>query len=165
MRSCDSSRNLGEDRIAYEFTLTCHLPATPVEVYDAWLDSRRHSQMTGGAAKMSRRVDAAVSAWDGYITGKNLELTPGVRIKQSWRTSEFPDDHPDSTIVVSLAPLKSGCELTLKHTGVPDGQTSYELEGWKSQYFLPMADYFAKLAGKSAEVGRGPRGPTLRRGR
>ena len=51
--------------------------------------------MTGGDAEVSERVGAAYSAWDGYITGRNVELVPGRSIVQTWRTSEFADDDPD----------------------------------------------------------------------
>ena len=61
--------------------------------------------MTGAKAKASKKVGAAFSAWDGYIVGKNVELVPGKRIVQSWRTSEFGPNDPDSTITVTLAPI------------------------------------------------------------
>ena len=77
----------------YTFTLTTTIPASPEEIYQAWLDSLGHSEMTGGAATMSDQIGAAVSAWDGYISGRNLELVPGERIVQSWRTTEFADEH------------------------------------------------------------------------
>ena len=77
----------------YTFTLTTTIPASPEEIYQAWLDSLAHSEMTGGAANMSEQIGAEVSAWDGYISGRNLELVPGERIVQSWRTSEFADEH------------------------------------------------------------------------
>lgn len=128
--------------MGYAFELTCELPATPDEVYDAWLNSAKHSAMTGGEAKASKRDGAAHSAWDGYITGRNVELVPGRKIVQTWRTSQFPDDHPDSTLTVSLAPIATGTKLTLLHEGVPDGQTSYELGGWEDNYFAPMKAYF-----------------------
>ena len=79
----------------YTFTLTAAIPASPREIYEAWLDSLGHSEMTGGEASMSDVVGADVSAWDGYISGRNLELIPGERIVQSWRTSEFADEHED----------------------------------------------------------------------
>ena len=71
---------------------------SPEEIYQAWLDSLAHSEMTGGEANMSDQIGAEVSAWDGYISGRNLELVPGERIVQSWRTSEFADEHGDSVI-------------------------------------------------------------------
>jgi activator of HSP90 ATPase len=130
--------------VTYGFTLSCNLPATPEAVYDAWLDSASHSEMTGGAAKVDKRVGGAYSAWDGYITGKTLELIPGKRIVQSWRTSRFAATDPDSTITVELAPAETGTRLTLIHSGVPDGQTSYENGGWQDNYFAPMNAYFGR---------------------
>jgi len=129
----------------YTYTLTTVIPATPQEVYRAWLDSEAHSEMTGGDAVMSGEVGAEVSAWDGYITGSNLELVPGERIVQSWRTSEFTDEHGDSIVTVMLEPVDEGTLLTLIHSNVPDEHTSYEEGGWESQYFEPMKIYFAGL--------------------
>ena len=81
--------------MTYDFKLSCTLPATPQAVYDAWLDSAAHGAMTGGAAKIAKHVGGPYSAWDGYIAGKTLELIPGKRIVQSWRTSEFAAGDPD----------------------------------------------------------------------
>jgi len=130
--------------MAYTFTLNALIPAPASKIYDAWLDSAGHSAMTGGKASMSSDIGADVSAWDGYIIGRNLELAPGRRIVQSWRTPEFPDDHADSIINVTLAAAPGGTLLTLVHSNVPDGQTSYEQGGWQEHYFEPMQDYFAR---------------------
>ena len=126
----------------YTFTLTTTIPASPDEIYQAWLDSLAHSEMTGGAAKMSEQLGAEVSAWDGYISGRNLELIPGERIVQSWRTSEFADEHGDSVITILLEEADEGTLLTLEHSNVPDEQRSYEEAGWQENYFEPMVAYF-----------------------
>jgi uncharacterized protein YndB with AHSA1/START domain len=128
----------------YAFTLTTTIPASAQEIYEAWLDSLLHSEMTGSEAIMSDEVGAEVAAWDGYITGRNLKLVPGERIVQSWRTSEFTDEHEDSIITVTLEEVADGTLLTLVHSKVPDGQTSYERGGWQLHYFEPMKEYFAK---------------------
>ena len=96
------ARGSRESRMPYTFTLTATIPASPEEIYQAWLDSIGHSEMTGGEATTSDEVGAEVSAWDGYISGRNLELVPGERIVQSWRTSEFGDEEEDSVITVVL---------------------------------------------------------------
>jgi uncharacterized protein YndB with AHSA1/START domain len=129
--------------VPYGFTLTTTLPASPQEIYDAWLDSVGHSEMTGGDARMSDETGADVSAWDGYITGRNVELVPGERIVQSWRTTNFTDEHEDSLITVTLEKVEGGTLLTLWHTNVPDAQTSYEQGGWQQHYFDPMKEYFS----------------------
>ena len=85
----------------YTYDADRHVPATPEEIYRGLArQPRRIPQMTGGEASMSDQVGAEVSAWDGYITGRNLELVPGERIVQSWRTSDFSDEHEDSVITV-----------------------------------------------------------------
>lgn len=139
----------------YTYTLTSILPASAQEIYDAWLDSLAHSAMTGGEATTSDEIGAEVSAWDGYISGRNLELVPGERIVQSWRTTEFTDEHGDSIVTVTLEDADDGTVLTLVHSNVPDEQRSYEESGWESKYFEPMKVYFDNL--KQAAAGSPPK--------
>lgn len=42
----------------YSFTLNATIPAPAQEIYEAWLDSLVHSEMTGGKASMSDEIDA-----------------------------------------------------------------------------------------------------------
>jgi uncharacterized protein YndB with AHSA1/START domain len=133
--------------VPYNFTLTTLIPASPQEIYDAWLDTVTHSEMIGGNAIMSDEIGAEVSAHDGYIAGRNLELVPGERIVQSWRTTQFTDEHEDSIITVTLEDADGGALLTLVHSNVPDDQTSYEQGGWEEYYFEPMKTYFSEIKG------------------
>jgi uncharacterized protein YndB with AHSA1/START domain len=142
-----------EVQMPYTYTLTSVIPATPQEVYDAWLDSVSHSEMTGGDAVMSAEVGADVSAWDGYITGRNLELVPGERIVQSWRTTKFGDEQADSVVTITLEDAEEGTLLTLVHSNVPDEQRNYEEGGWESNYFEPMRAYFARFDEEDEEEG------------
>lgn len=130
----------------FEFTVSDTVPASPQQVYDAWLDSRGHSEMTGAEAHMSAKIGDAVSAWDGYITGRNLELDRPSRIVQSWRSAEFDDGDPDSKIVVVLEPVANGTRLSITHGNVPDGHTGYQNGGWQQHYFEPMKRYFRSRA-------------------
>ena len=128
--------------MSIEFVVSAVIPATPQEVYRAWLTSDGHSGMTGSPAKVSDQVGGVFDAWDGYIHGKNLELVPNKRIVQAWRTSEFSQDEPDSRIEVTLEPVGSQTKLTLKHTGLPPHGGQYE-SGWVESYFEPMKEYFS----------------------
>ena len=110
----------------FAFTLTDVIPATPQQIYDAWLDGRGHSKMTGSAAKAKPTEGAAFSAWGGYIKGKNLVPVPGRRIVQSWRTTKFTKQDPDSRIEVLLDAVPEG---TLGHAA------SHQCSGWP--YRLP----------------------------
>lgn len=134
--------------MAESFKISAVLPAPPERVYQAWLSGKEHAAMTGGAAKGSARVGGAFTAWDGYIQGKVLKLERNKRIVQSWRTSEFPADSPDSRIDVLLEPSARGTKLTLVQTDIPDGQGRQYRDGWKEHYFEPMKRYFISSAKK-----------------
>ena len=127
--------------MAIEFTVSTLIPASPDEVYQAWLTSEGHSQMTGSPAKVSAQVGGEFTAWDGYIHGKNLELRRSKRIVQAWRTSEFSASEPDSRIEISLEAVGDQTKLTLHHTGLPPHGGQYE-QGWVESYFEPMQEYF-----------------------
>lgn len=124
-----------------EFTIQTHLPASPESIYKGWLDSSTHSRMTGGEAIISPEIKAEFSAWDEYITGKNLELVPGKRIVQAWRTVEFSESDPDSRLEILLAAEDKGTKITLIHSNLPDDGMKYK-QGWIDNYFDPMKTYF-----------------------
>lgn len=125
-----------------EFQIKTSFPVPPQKIYDLWLDSVGHSEMTGGGAECSSADGGEFSAWEGYISGKNVELKEPNLIKQSWRTSEFKDSDPDSEIQIDLKEIPEGTEFTLTHKGIPPGQPNYE-QGWWDFYLNPMSDYFS----------------------
>ena len=117
----------------------------PSVIYIAWLTSYLHEKMTGGAASCGNTVGDAFSAWDGYITGKNIELVENEKIVQSWRTSEFDKGDEDSILTVSLKKVKGGTKVTLNQTNIPEGQTQYK-KGWIDHYFTPMKAFFSQVS-------------------
>ena len=126
------------------FKVSAVIPAKPAEIYKAWLSSKGHSAMTGSTAKVTGKVGGKFTAWDGYIFGKTLELESDRRIVQAWRTSEFPDEAPDSRLEVLLVETKTGTKVTLTHTEIPEGQAEGYKQGWEDFYFRPMKEYFGK---------------------
>jgi uncharacterized protein YndB with AHSA1/START domain len=124
------------------FVLSTVLPASPRQLYDAWMSSREHGAFTGDAALIEARVNGGFSAFSGYITGRTLELEPPRRIVQSWRTTEFPEGSPDSRLEVIFEAVTGGTRLTLRHSQLPGGQGPQYETGWKENYFVPMAGYF-----------------------
>jgi len=69
---------------------------------------------------------------------------PYRRIVQTWRTTQFTDEHADSVITVTLEDVVRGTLLTLVHSNVPDDQTGYEAGGWQTHYFQPMQAFFRR---------------------
>jgi len=127
----------------FEFTVADVIPATPQQIYDAWLDSRGHAEITGGQpAQISNEPGAVFTVWNGYITGRNIALEPPRRIVQAWRTTKFTAGDADSQIEVLLEPVAGGTKVTVHHTNVPDGHTSYRDGGWQRSYFDTMKKHF-----------------------
>jgi uncharacterized protein YndB with AHSA1/START domain len=118
--------------------------ASAQQVYEAWMDSRKHAEFTSDTADIQPEPGGSFTIGSGYITGRNLELEPYRRIVQAWRTTEFPDAAPDSWLEVILEDTPEGCALTLNQKNVPEDQVESYREGWQEYYFEPLQNYFAK---------------------
>ena len=135
-------------------TLRFTLPVPASKVYDAWLDSAQHTAMTGARATASREVGDEFTAWDGYIRGKNLLLIENQKIVQSWRSSEFPDEAPDSVLSIRLTERHGITEVELEHADIPPGQSVQYQSGWIEFYVNPMQKYFATQAVRPAAAAK-----------
>ena len=124
-----------------QFELKATFSASPQTIYDTWLDSEGHSNMTGAEASITSNIGDEFTAWDGYISGKNVQLEPGKKIIQAWRTTEFADDDPDSVVEITFEANEEGTLLTLKHSNLSEEGEQY-IKGWEDYYFAPMAEYF-----------------------
>ncbi len=129
-------------RCPNSFQISTILPAGPERIYKAWLDSSEHSLFTGSPAEISPVEGGIFTAWDGYIKGITLELTPYSRILQAWRSEDFPLEAADSQLEVGLEEVPGGTRLTLTHSNLPDGQAEEFKQGWIDFYFSPMQAYF-----------------------
>lgn len=123
------------------FELKTTFKVNPNVLFEAWLNSDEHSNMTGGKAQCSDEIGGEFSAWDGYISGMNKTLIQDEEIVQRWRTSEFAKSDSDSVVTLKFKKTASGCELTLTHNNIPEGQSDYK-QGWIDNYFNPMKAYF-----------------------
>ena len=127
--------------MAIDFIVSDVIPASPGEIYAAWLDSETHTDMTGGAATASDQVGGSFTAWNDFIMGKNIALVANTHIVQSWRTTIFKDEEPDSNLEINLVPVSNGTEITLIHTNLPERGMQYK-QGWVDHYFNPMKAHF-----------------------
>lgn len=117
--------------------------ASPHQVYEALMDSKKHAQFTGGKASISRQVGGKFSAFDGYAEGINLALVPDGKIVQTWRASDWPEGHY-SRVTFSLKEVKSGTRLTFSQSGVPEEQYDAISQGWRDYYWGPMQEMLKK---------------------
>ena len=125
-----------------EFEILYELNASTQAVYQAWLSSEQHSTMTGGEAIVNSNIGETFTAWDEYISGKNITLVPFSKIVQNWRTVEFKENQNDSILEINLTALNPNkTKLILKHSELLPEDMKYK-QGWIDSYFVPMAFYF-----------------------
>ena len=109
--------------------------ASPHDVYEALMDSEKHSRFSGAKADISREVGGAFTAYDGALSGTILELVPDEKIVQTWRGSDdgWAPGHY-STATFSLEAIDGGTRLTFVQTGVPEQSLEQISQGWQTFY-------------------------------
>ena len=120
------------------------ISAEPEEVYDAFMDADKHSAFTGSKSTSDPKVGRKFTAWDGYISGKNLELEKGKRIVQEWITSEWPKGYSPSKLELIFKKIKEGTEILMVQSNVPADQVEDLKQGWVDFYWKPLKEYFRK---------------------
>ena len=120
------------------------IDASPDEVYEAYVDPKKHAKFTGQSAAGSPKVGGKFTAGDGYITAKYVELQKGRKIVQEWTTSEWPEGYPPSILEITVKPKGKKTELTMVHSKVPAEQGDYYAGGWKEFYWEPLKKHFAR---------------------
>ena len=126
-----------------KFKISVKLHCTAKEVFSGWLNDKVHSDFTGGAkATTSPNEGGSFSAWDGYITGTNVEIFPYKKIIQKWRTSDFAPEDPDSILEMFFTFKDDNTLITITHSNIPEGQGEQYKKIWKENYFSKMKKYF-----------------------
>ena len=120
----------------------------PKRVYETLTDPVTFSAVTkfsmvpaAPPATMERGAGGALSLFGGYITGRHIELVPGKRVVQVWRSVSWDAAHY-SIARFELAASTEGTTLTFDHTGFPKGQAQHLVDGWYANYWNPMRKYF-----------------------
>ncbi len=125
------------------------ISAKPEQVYDAFIDPKKHAAFTGSRATCSPKVGGRITAWDGYISGKNLKLVKGKMIVQEWKTTEWPVGYPPSNLKLTFTKKGNGTQLSMVHSKVPKEQVEQYTSGWYESYWEPLGNYFKRSATKT----------------
>jgi activator of HSP90 ATPase len=113
--------------------------ATPHELYEMLMDSKKHTRFTGSKITMSRKVGGRFKAGDGWIDGVNLELLKDKLIVQGWRGNDdnWPKDYY-SVVRFRFTKVKGGTRLDFLHSGVPVSAYKEIRDGWREYYWEPL---------------------------
>lgn len=92
--------------------------------------------------RISSEPGGEFSLFGGYITGRHIEMTPGVRLIQAWRAASW-QPHVFSIVRFELSPDPEGARLIFDHTGFPNAEAAVLASGWRKHYWAPMAKVLA----------------------
>ena len=121
------------------------IKGTPHEIYEVFMDSKKHSKLTESKAKISREVGGSFSIYEGALSGKNVELIQDKKIVQTWRgNGENGPKGYYSTITLVLEPVDKGTLIKFTHIDIPKGAYESVKEGWDTHYWEPLKDMFEK---------------------
>jgi activator of HSP90 ATPase len=111
--------------------------AAPRALFSTFLDSKKHTALTGAPDKIAKKVGAAFTAFGGQLSGRTLLVVPGRLIVQAWRSKGWKTSDPDSILILEFSETKGGGRIDLIHVGVPQHDRTGVANGWKKYYWAP----------------------------
>lgn len=120
------------------------LAAPGDELFDTYLDPARHAAVTGGPVTIGPKPGDAFAAFDGQLSGQILAVVRPRLIVQSWRSVNFKDDDPDSTLILSFSEKGTAGRIDLIHVDVPEHDYDGVTEGWQKYYWQPWNEHLGK---------------------
>lgn len=116
-----------------------YIEATPEEIFLALTNPFTIELWSDSPAKMDALEGTEFELWDGDICGRNLKVIPNQELVQEW----YFDDLPEPSIVtLKLHPLKTGTQVEVKHTNIPDEAFENIKEGWHEAYIGAIKRFF-----------------------
>jgi activator of HSP90 ATPase len=117
--------------------------APPKQLFELYLDSKKHTAATGGKATLSRKVGGAFTAWNNQLRGRNLLIVPNRLIVQSWRSTQWKTGDLDSILILEFSKAPGGGQVDLVHVNVPQHDHKGVTRGWPNYYWKPWKKYLA----------------------
>jgi activator of HSP90 ATPase len=131
--------------------------AAPERIYAALTDTKqfdkivdlsgiRQSGMLPAKANKPTQINPEPGGtfvlFGGFITGRQIELVPNVRIVQAWRAAGWP---PGVYSIAKFELVKQGdaTKIVFDHTGFPKGAGKSLATGWHKHYWEPLTKFLA----------------------
>ena len=128
--------------------------APPKRVYEALTDEAifqkvvvasgaiKSMALEAAPTKISHEPGGAFSLFGGFISGRQLEMEPGLRLVQVWRSQSW-GPHRYSIVRFEFAEHPDGTRLVFDHVGFPSEDAESLSTGWREHYWAPLAEVLA----------------------
>ena len=123
---------------------TVRLPAPPGELFDSYLDPKRHGAITGLAVTIGARPGSEFRAFDGMLSGRIVAVVPKRLIVQTWRSTKWRREDSDSVLVLAFSGDPGFGQIDLVHVNVADGDARDVEEGWEKYYWAPWRRFLGQ---------------------
>ena len=120
------------------------LPAPAERLYATYLDPARHAAVTGAPVTVGAEPGAPFRAFGGQLSGTMLAVVAPRLIVQSWRSMNFREGDPDSTLILAFVPEGANGRIDLIHIDVPEQDFQGVSDGWEKYYWTPWKRYLAQ---------------------
>jgi activator of HSP90 ATPase len=120
------------------------LPARAEALFDMYVDPVAHAAFTGWPVAIGAEEGAEFSAFGGQLSGRILTSVRPRLVVQSWRSTKFHADDPDSTLILLFTPDEQNGDqgrIELVHLDVPEHDYAGVTEGWQKYYWEPWRAY------------------------
>jgi len=114
--------------------------ASPERVYAALLDDKQFARMTGAPAEIDNAAGGAFSLFGNRISGRNIELVPGIMVVQAWRNNFWA---PGVYSLVRFRLTLHG--ILMDQTGFPEDDFQDLSIGWPEHYWTPLKSCHASV--------------------
>jgi len=140
------------------------LPAPAESLFEMYTDPAKHAAITGAPVTISFEPGSPFHAFNCVLTGATLQIIPRRLVIQSWRSTKFNDEDPDSTLILAFTPEGTNGRIDLVHLDVPAHNYQSVVEGWETHYWGPWRRHIALTApgsgrscgAMSRTIGRSP---------
>jgi activator of HSP90 ATPase len=119
------------------------LPALAEKLFEMYINPLTHQAITGAPVDIGEKRGSKFKAFDGALTGTILEVIEPRLIVKSWRSVNFMDEDPDSTLILSFASEGDEGRIDLVHLDVPDQDYDGVNQGWEKYYWTPWRTYLS----------------------
>jgi len=124
-------------------------PASAHDLYQLFIDPKKHAAFTGGKVRISPRPGSPFSAFDGMLSGSMLYVVPNQLIVQRWRGTHWTKDDLDSLLIIRFTDdTPTHARIDLTHVNVPAHDHAGVTNGWKKYYWTPLRAHLKSAAAK-----------------
>jgi hypothetical protein len=124
-----------------EFKQRVTLPCNAKLVFEQLLDSRKHTKITKSPAFVNKREGGTFTAFNGQLTGRNIEIKPNKKIVQAIRFKNWDKDCYSIVTLKTIQTSNNKCTLELLQVGIPSNNIGKVKKHWNNNYWQMFKDF------------------------